>query len=366
MLSVSKSHELVRTSLKNAAIYGTIADATDDEARAADYRRLRDIEIDLAKRWTEAASQSVPQPRAGCYSISLALLKLANKVLSPERLSGFLKRRYRHNLSAQSDEYLRHGLHDEAIESMAVLDRLSNEVDSTGQHIEHGAVATRTGALRAAVFGINDGLISNTSLVIGIAAAGAEPSVVLLAGAAGLISGALSMAAGEYVSVISQREFNENLIRWERTELLLWHDEEEQELVEILRSKGLDENEARSAAERIMSDPEAALDTHVREELGIDPEELGGSPIWAAGSSFITFAAGAFIPLLPHMAGLSGDTSIIASLGISGISLIIVGGGLGWLSGSGAIFSAARMLLIGGTAAAITYVLGTLVSPYIG
>jgi VIT1/CCC1 family predicted Fe2+/Mn2+ transporter len=147
---------------------------------------------------------------------------------------------------------------------------------------------------------------------------------------------------------------------------LLWRDEEEQELVEILQSKGLAVEEAESAASRIMSDPEIALDVHVREELGIDPDDLGGSPILAAASSLAAFAAGAFVPLVPYILGLSGDASIISSAALAGFALAVVGGALGWLSGSGAIYGALRMLVVGLVAGAVTFGLGSLVGQQIG
>ena len=365
MLHNSKQRGLVRTSLKNAAIYGALADASADPERSRDYRRLRDIEIGLARKWIPSSSD-LAHYQLKRFSITLLLLKVANGIFNSARVSGFLRARFRRMLSRHSEDYMRNDLRDEAVESMELLDRLSLEVNVDGEHIEHGSLATRSGALRAAVLGVNDGLVSNAALVLGVAAGTDDPGVILLAGTVALVSGALSMAAGEYISVVSQREFNENLMRWERVELLLWHDEEEGELVEILQAKGLDADEAKSAASRIMSDPDVALDVHVREELGIDPEDLGGSPLWAAISSLIAFAGGAFVPLAPYVVGLSGSVSIVASALSAAVALVIVGGALGWLSSSGTVFGALRMLAVGLCAAAITYGLGTLVGQHIG
>ncbi len=364
MFDNSKQRGLVRASLKNAAIYGALADASADPERSRDYQRLRDIEIGLARRWVPSSSDLVHRPAR--FSITLLLLKVANTIFNSARVSGFLRARFRRMLSRNSEDYFRGDLRDEAVESMELLDRLSTDVNVDGEHIEHGSLATRSGALRAAVLGVNDGLVSNAALVIGVAAGTDDPGVVLLAGIVALVSGALSMAGGEYISVVSQREFNENLMRWERVELLLWHEEEEDELVEILQAKGLDEDEAKSAAARIMSDPEVALDVHVREELGIDPDDLGGSPLWASLSSLIAFAAGALVPLIPYIAGLSGSVSIIASATGAAAALLIVGGALGWLSSSGTMFGALRMLVVGLLAGAITYGLGSLVGQQIG
>ena len=361
----SKDHTRIRDSLKDAAIYGAMAEAVDDPERSSDYRRLREIALSLAKLRT-FGSDDVANHRAGRFSITLATLKLANKICNAGQVSGFLRRRFRRMLSQHSEEFVRYDLRDQAVESMEILDRLSSETDDKGRHVEHGSLVTRTGALRAAVLGVNDGLVSNTALVLGVAAGADDPKIVLLAGSIALISGALSMAAGEYISVVSQREFNENLVRWERTELLLWRDEEEEELAEILESKGLKSDEAKSAASRIMSDPEIALDMHVREELGIDPDELGGSPALAAISSFAAFAGGAIIPLLPYIFGINGSAAIFSSASAGAVALAVVGGTLGWLSNSGTIYGALRMLAVGLIAGAITYGLGSLIGQLIG
>ena len=363
MVDASKSQELIRTSLQNAAIYGAIAELTDAPERARDFRRLQEIQTAIARQLSNSVSS---EAAVGRFSVSLMLFKLATRIFSSARVAGFLRSRFRQNLSASGEDYLRTGLRNEAAESMELLDRLSEEKTADGQHYEYGSLATRSGALRAAVLGINDGLVSNTTLTLGVAAGASEPGIVVLAGVAGLVGGALSMAAGEYVSVVSQREFNENLVRWENAELLLWHEEEEKEFAKILQSKGLSPEEAESAAARIMSDHETALDMHVREELGIDSDELGGSPITAAVSSLIAFAAGAAVPLLPYMIGLNIPTSITISALASGMALLFVGGGLGWLSGSGKIFGALRMLAVGVGAGAITFGLGTLVGQQLG
>lgn len=365
MLEIPKRPVLFKATLQNVAIYGALADASEDPERSRHYRRLRDIEVDLARKLAQATNRGTDY-ESGRFSITLLLLKFAAKIVNPSRISGFLRARFRRTLSQHIGEYSRDGIRDDAVESMDLLDRLSSEVNVEGEHVEHGSLVTRSGALRAAVLGVNDGLVSNAALVIGVAAGTDDPGVILLAGIVALVSGALSMAAGEYISVVSQREFNENLIRWERAELLLWHDEEEGELVEILRAKGLAEDEAKSAAARIMSDPEVALDLHVREELGIDPDDLGGSPAWAAISSLIAFAVGALVPLVPYILGLSGTVSIMASaMGAAG-ALLIVGGALGWLSSSGTMYGALRMLIVGLFAGAITYGLGSLVGQYVG
>src|SRR6185295_12048464 len=154
-------------------------------------------------------------------------------------------------------------------------------------------------ALRAAVLGASDGLVSNLSLVMGVAGASVPGGTILLTGLAGLVAGACSMAMGEWLSVTSSRELNQQQIAVEADELQRMPDEEKEEMVLIYQAKGLDEAAARALADRLMANKDTALDTLVREELGIDPDELGGSAWTAAGTSFLLFAAGAIVPVAP-------------------------------------------------------------------
>jgi len=217
----------------------------------------------------------------------------------------------------------------------------------------------RSGALRAAIFGVNDGLVSNLSLIFGVAGAGADNQVVILAGVAGLLAGAFSMASGEYVSVRVQREVFERLIHLEAHEIGSDPEAERLELAELYVRKGLPRDLAERLATELMKDPEVALDTHAREELGLDPKEGLGSPFAAAGSSFVMFAAGAFVPLLPFLV-TSGTAALVASAILSAIALFGVGAAMSVLTGRGAIVSGLRMLSIGAAAASVTYLVGTL------
>ncbi len=217
----------------------------------------------------------------------------------------------------------------------------------------------RSGTLRAVIFGVSDGLVSNLSLVMGVAgAAGQTPSYILLAGIAGLLAGAFSMAAGEYISMQSQRELFERQIALERAEMAAAPEEEEAELAAAYRSKGFPPAEAAAIAKRIFADPEAALDTLVREELGLDPDELG-SPIGAAAGSFVAFAIGAAIPVLPFLFG--GGWTVPVSLGLSLAALFAVGAGVSLLTGRGLLFSGFRQLGLGLAAALITYAIGSVI-----
>src|SRR5688572_28209706 len=178
-----------------------------------------------------------------------------------------------------------------------------------GRHETWHRAGGRSGTLRAVIFGVSDGLVSNLSLVMGVAGASAgNPSFIVLAGIAGLLAGAFSMAAGEYISMQSQRELFERQIALERAEMEAMPEEEEAELVVLYRAKGFTQDEATRIAHRIFQDPEAALDMLVREELGLDPDELG-SPWRAAGGSFVSFAIGAAIPVIPYVFG--GGTTVL-------------------------------------------------------
>jgi VIT1/CCC1 family predicted Fe2+/Mn2+ transporter len=219
--------------------------------------------------------------------------------------------------------------------------------------------SARSGTLRAVIFGVSDGLVSNLSLVMGVAGASDEGSFILLAGIAGLMAGAFSMAAGEYISMQSQRELFERQIELERAELEAMPEEEERELVEIYMAKGLPREEAVRIADRMFRDPDTALDTLVREELGLDPDELG-SPWGAALGSFLSFAVGAIIPVLPYLFG-NGTTAFVASLGLSLAALFAVGSAVSLLTGKGVLFSGLRQMGIGAAAAAVTYAIGTLI-----
>lgn len=215
-------------------------------------------------------------------------------------------------------------------------------------------------ALRAAVLGANDGLVSNFSLVMGIAGATAEREPVVIAGIAGLLAGSMSMALGEWLSVQSSRELYENQIAAERDELEAFPEEEEQELRLIYEAKGLEPEDAARLAHKIISgDREVALDTMAREELGIDPDELGGSAWVAGGTSFVLFGLGALVPVIPFLVA-SGMPAIVASTVLSGLALFGLGAAITLLTGKHALRAGLRQLAFGLAAAAITFGIGSL------
>jgi vacuolar iron transporter family protein len=234
---------------------------------------------------------------------------------------------------------------------------------STGLERRHRGLAGG-GNLRATVFGVNDGLVSNASLILGVAGASADAGIILLSGVAGLLAGAFSMAAGEYVSVRSQREMYEYQIGLERDELNAYPDEEAKELALIYEARGLAWDEAKRLADSMIADPERGLDTLAREELGLNPDELG-SPFGAAAFSFLSFAAGALIPLIPFLFG-RGPSTLIVSIGVTGFSLFAVGSTLSLFTGRSALRGGVRMLLIGAAAGALTFAIGRLLGVSLG
>jgi VIT1/CCC1 family predicted Fe2+/Mn2+ transporter len=214
------------------------------------------------------------------------------------------------------------------------------------------------GNLRAAVFGVNDGLISNMSLVLGIAGANANHSVIVLAGIAGLLAGASSMAAGEFVSVRSQRDVYEYQIELEKKELELYPDEEREELSLIYQARGIPLEDADKLATLLINNPETALDTLTREELGLNPNELG-SPVGAMIASFVAFAFGATIPIIPFLLG-DYHFNLLISIGLTAFSLFIVGSLISLFTNRSVIMNGLKMLIIGSLAGGITYLIGML------
>jgi len=221
--------------------------------------------------------------------------------------------------------------------------------------------------LRALVFGANDGLVSNASLILGVAGAtgggaaatSSDSRAVVISGLAGLLAGAFSMAAGEYVSVRSQREMFEQQIEAERAELAQYPQAEAEELSLIYQARGMAADDANRMAANIVANPAFALDTLAREELGLDPGALG-SPFGAAGSSFVAFAIGAVIPLGPFlvMRGAGGAAMLRAAVGLTAVALFGIGATTSLFTGRGTLRGGLRMLLIGGAAAATTFLIG--------
>lgn len=248
-------------------------------------------------------------------------------------------------------EKLRYVLSAMKIRGMSVFAKLNHEQLHRG--------ITTAGNLRAAVFGVNDGLISNVSLILGIAGAHANHQFIILAGVAGLLAGACSMAAGEYVSVRSQADIFKHQIQLERDELDMYPEEEMEELALIYEARGIPKDEAIKLAELLIKNPETALDTLAREELGLNPDELG-SPIGAMISSFFSFSVGAAIPIIPFLFK-QNPWSLWMSIGFAGVTLFVIGAILSLYTNQNSLRGGLRMLLIGAVAGALTFWIGRLV-----
>lgn len=221
---------------------------------------------------------------------------------------------------------------------------------------EHHHRDVRGGAARAAVFGVSDGLVTNVSLILGVAGGDAHGGFVRLAGMAGLIAGSLSMAAGEYNSMRVQRELLERELEMERVELHRNPNVEQAELAQIYQSRGISPDRALALAGEMMSNPEQALATHAREELGIDPGELG-SPEAAAGASFVSFAVGAFVPLVPWLFSV-GTAPLVASIILALVASVILGAVIARFTDRSAWRTVARQLVLTAAAAAVTFAIG--------
>ncbi len=247
------------------------------------------------------------------------------------------------------------------VRGMSVYQKVESghPIPTSVEEMEHQHSSITSGNnLRAAVFGVNDGLISNASLILGIAGAAAGHSFILLSGIAGLLAGACSMGAGEYVSVRSQREMLEYQLKLEKEELELYPEEEAAELALIYEARGLPKEDAVKMAQLLIKNPEKALDTLAREELGINPDELV-SPWGAAISSFLSFSVGAFIPILPFLCSNS-ESNLAVSIGLTALSLFLVGAVLSLFTHRNAFLGGLRMMCIGMFAGLLTYGIGSI------
>jgi VIT1/CCC1 family predicted Fe2+/Mn2+ transporter len=364
---------------RNASLlYRSLAEVSTGERREA-LLELADIEDEHAEHWVSKLSEygvDIPPPPTTLDAQDAALVARARAAGMDEVLA--------HLEEAEGADAGMYDAEPEALPTMSsderehaeTFRRLRTQPISTIDHprpsltsageVNFGESWHRTadtsGKWRAAIFGVSDGLVSNTALVMGFAGSGIDRSVVLFAGIAGLLAGAFSMAAGEYVSMASQRDLFQREIELEARELREKPQEEQRELELIYRAKGMDRETAAKAAERIMSDPATALDTLVREELGLNPDELG-SPIKAALYSFIAFSLGAFVIVLPYLFA-GGTAALITAVILAAVAMVVVGGFVGRFSGRGAFHGAFRQLAVGALAAGVTYLIGTLIGTF--
>ncbi|MBI4525572.1 MAG: VIT1/CCC1 transporter family protein [Deltaproteobacteria bacterium] len=340
------------------ALYGVLAAAEKEPSRAGIFQKLQKAEERHADRWAallKAAGEPLPD-----YSVSarVRLLGWIARIFGTQRVLPVVSSLEARDQTGYLGQPEAAGLPAEERSHSRTLRAMGS--GATGREAivrrERWHRGGRGGSLRAAVFGVNDGLVSNLSLVMGVAGAEAKPEFILLAGIAGLLAGAFSMGAGEYVSMKAQRELFEQQIAMEKQELEMSPKEEEEELALIYQAKGVPEEEASTLAHRIVQNPATAIDTLVREELGLDPSELG-SPWGAAISSFLAFVTGAAVPVIPYMLS-SGPATLIVSAVLSCVALFAVGALLSVFTARGPLISGFRMLGIGLMASAITFAVG--------
>jgi VIT1/CCC1 family predicted Fe2+/Mn2+ transporter len=351
---------------EGAALYDAVAASESNPKLAEVYRRLAATERRHAGIWAEklkGAGVEAPTYRPSFRTRLLSWLARrggASFVL-PSIVA--LEQADRDKYDAQPDARAAGMPRDEHSHA-----RLLGHIQRSGGGMAGAEVARLEGrhrtaggnALRAAVLGANDGLVSNLALVMGVAGANLPPRTILITGVAGLLAGSFSMALGEWLSVQSSRELYEHQIRTEAAEIEASPEEEAEELALIYQARGMDQSQSETLARRILKDPEGALDVMAREELGIDPSKLGGSPWVAAFTSFALFATGAFIPVLPFLFS-SGTTAVMASLALSALALFGLGAGITLFTARPPVRSGLRSVLFGLAAAGGTYAIGRLI-----
>ena len=385
-IDVEQSLDNLKLERDAIVLYDALAGMEKDQRRADAFRRIASNERRHAGIWASRLTElGAAVPTADRPRLRVRLIVLVARLFGTASVADLVKAME----GDEEDLYIAQGAAPEVVaiaaderEHAEIWDRLkagavaagAGDPDRDGAAMARGAGSaaevgqgeawhrrgTRSGTLRAVIFGVSDGLVSNLSLVMGVTGAAAgNPSFILLAGIAGLLAGAFSMAAGEYISMQSQRELFEHQIALERAEMEAMPEEEEAELAASYRAKGFAPDEAARIAHRIFERPEMALDMLVREELGLDPDQLGSA--WgAAGGSFVAFAIGAAVPVVPYLFG--GGTAVLAiSLGVSLVALFAVGAAVSLLTGRSALFSGVRQLGIGLAAATATYLIGSLI-----
>ena len=366
--SVKRWRDMLASERDAAALYSRLADAETGE-RQEIFRELASIELKHAAHWEDKLREAgADVPAAGGPSLRTRLIGTAARRLSVETVLPMIERAEKADAGTYDND-------PDAAPGMAadershartlahLLDRGRPDPQAQIRRRESWHRSDRSGALRAGVFGVSDGLVSNTALVMGFAGSGTSRTVTLLAGIAGLLAGSFSMAAGEYISMSSQREMYEREISLEQAELEEKPEEEHAELVLIYRAKGLSKPEAEQLADRIMADRSVALDTLAREELGLDPDELG-SPWGSAFSSLFAFAIGAFVVIIPYLAG-SGKAALLTAIVLAVAALFGVGASIGALNGRGVLRSGLRQVIAGVIAGAVTFGVGRLIGAHV-
>ncbi len=359
--------ENYKDEINSAYLYRYISSTEKSDPLKIVYRKMAESEERHAdiweKRLREAGITQLPTAPDGRTRI----LSVIARIFGAQPILAILmggEKKATQNYSVKKDEIVTGMANEEKSHERLMRHMAGNK----GAGLEGGVLAQLEGrhrsaggnALRAAVLGANDGLVSNLSLVMGVAGAALSGKSILITGFAGLLAGAASMALGEWLSVQSSRELYEHQLEIERYEVENIPEEEETELALIYQAKGLVEEQAKILAHQIMSNPTTSVDTLAREELGIDPEELGGSAWEAAITSFVLFSIGAIIPVFPYLFA-QGYSAIGLSLAVSAVGLFVIGSSITLMTGKNWIKSGIRQVVFGLIAAMITYGVGRLI-----
>ena len=345
------------------ANYVAMAEAEGEGALAEVYRRFADSERRHAARWEAKLREAGAWTGMPGPSWRARVLRTVARRFGAGAIAATMAGREAKDRRGYDDQPEAAGTslpRDERSHARLLREISGSGVSGTEIARLEGRHRTGGNALRAAVLGMDDGLVSNFCLVMGVAGASADGHATVIAGLAGLLAGSISMALGEWLSVQSTRELYAKQIAIETEELAAAPEDEEEELVLIYRAKGVAEDQARAIAGQIVrGDARVAIDALAREELGIDPRELGGSAWIAAATSFAMFAAGALVPLVPF-AFLAGTSAVIGAAILSGLALFGVGAAITVITGQPAMRAGLRQLAIGIVAAGVTFGVGRL------
>ena len=351
----------LRHELELAALYRRIADAESDPEKAAGFARLAREELENAREWAERLGIDPDSIQQRGLGMRLRLVWWASRLIGSEHAVALplLMRGEERAIAAYASHPSLSELEDEARAHASELAELGGPGAFDGIRTVLGRSASSSGTLRATVLGVNDGLVSNFGLVMGVTGGTNDSQIVLLAGIAGLFAGAFSMGAGEWISMRSQREMFQHLIRFEERLIDNHPESARAQIREIYAGKGIGSEQAAAIAEQLMSNRDAALDVLTREKLGVNPAGLG-SPWGAAWSSFLAFTVGAAFPVIPFIFA-TGNTAAAVAAGGSSVALLVVGGAMAGLTGNLVLRGGLRMLIVGAVVATVTFGIGSAV-----
>lgn len=358
--------ENLKDERNSAFLYGVISSLQKNERLAEVYHRIAEVELRHADKWAEALKKMGEPVPISQPSFRTKVLAWLARRLGPEAILSSMQNMEQTGAASYVEQDADPKMIYEETSHARLLSKVTQNALRGG--IEGGALAQLEGrhrsaggnALRAAVLGANDGMVSNLSLVMGVAGASMDNKAILITGIAGLLAGACSMALGEWLSVQSSRELYEKQIQVERIEIQKNPEEEAEELALIYEARGLKAEQAKSLANQILKSEVNAVDTLAREELGVNPDELGGSAWEAAITSFLLFALGAIVPVLPFIL-IPGESAILWSIFLSIVGLFLLGAAITLFTGKSVVYSGLRMVVFSLAAAGITFVIGKLI-----